>query len=90
MGFLIGTPPIGRLSQLADQRGVPGTGGCCLIAAARSECGVHPDFTMVQSPDGVLRRESPQSRDIQGAEVGEIIEVPEIGALHHHYERRAA
>jgi putative transposase len=32
----------------------------------------------------------PKPRDIQDAEAGAIIEVPEVGGLHHHYERRAA
>ena len=37
-----------------------------------------------------LEMDCPEPRDIQGAEGGEIIEVPEVGGLHHHYERRAA
>jgi len=37
-----------------------------------------------------LDMDCPEPREIQGAEVGEIIEVPEVGGLHHHYERRAA
>ena len=37
-----------------------------------------------------LDMDCPQPRDIQGAEAGEIIEVPEVGGLHHRYERRAA
>ena len=37
-----------------------------------------------------LDMDCPEARDIQGPEVGEIIEVPEVGGLHHHYERRAA
>jgi len=32
----------------------------------------------------------PAPRDIQGTETGEIIEVPEVGGLHHHCERSAA
>jgi len=32
----------------------------------------------------------PEPRAAQPAEAGEIIEVPEVGGLHHHYEKRAA
>ena len=37
-----------------------------------------------------LDMDCPEPRDIQGAEAGEVVEVPEVGGLHHHYERRAA
>ena len=37
-----------------------------------------------------LDMDCPEPRDIQSAEAGGIIEVPEVGGLHHHYERRAA
>jgi len=37
-----------------------------------------------------LQMDCPQPRTIQGVEAGEVIEVPEVGGLHHHYEGRAA
>ncbi|MBU0608421.1 MAG: integrase core domain-containing protein [Armatimonadetes bacterium] len=37
-----------------------------------------------------LDMDCPEPRETQGAEAGEVIEVPEVGGLHHHYERRAA
>lgn len=37
-----------------------------------------------------LAKDAPDPRVIQGEELGEVIEVPEVGGLHHHYERRAA
>ena len=37
-----------------------------------------------------LDMDCPEPRTVQDAEAGEIIEVPEVGGLHHHYERRAA
>ena len=35
-------------------------------------------------------KDAPEPRPIQAANLGEIVEIPEVGGLHHHYERRAA
>jgi putative transposase len=37
-----------------------------------------------------LNMDRPEPREIQRAEAGEVVQVPEVGGLHHHYERRAA
>ena len=37
-----------------------------------------------------LQMDCPQSRPAQSVEAGEVVEVPEVGGLHHHCERRAA
>ena len=37
-----------------------------------------------------LDKESPVERDVQGPELGKVVEFPEVGGLHHRYERRAA
>ena len=37
-----------------------------------------------------LQKDAPESRAIQPPEVGRIISMPEVGGLHHRYERRAA
>jgi putative transposase len=37
-----------------------------------------------------LEKDAPEPRPIQAVSLGEIIEIPEVGGLHHHYERRAA
>jgi putative transposase len=37
-----------------------------------------------------LDMDSPLSRPVQPPEQGQVIEVPELGGLHHHYERHAA
>ena len=37
-----------------------------------------------------LEMDCPRPRMVQTLEAGEIVEVPEVGGLHHHYERRAA
>jgi hypothetical protein len=37
-----------------------------------------------------LNMDCPESRPVQPAESGQIIEFPEVNGLHHHYERCAA
>jgi hypothetical protein len=37
-----------------------------------------------------LAKDCPLSRPVQPPEMGTIVEFPEVGGLHHRYERRAA
>jgi hypothetical protein len=37
-----------------------------------------------------LAKDAPQSRLVQGPEVGRAVAIPQVGGLHHRYERRAA
>jgi len=37
-----------------------------------------------------LAKDAPTTRVVQGPEAGEIVEIPQVGGLHHRYERRAA
>ena len=37
-----------------------------------------------------LEKDSPEPRPIQPPDVGRLIAIPEVGGLHHRYERRAA
>ena len=37
-----------------------------------------------------LEKDSPEPRPVQPPETGRIIAIPEVGGLHHRYERRAA
>ena len=37
-----------------------------------------------------LEKEAPESRAIQRPELGAVVELPQVGGLHHRYERRAA
>ena len=37
-----------------------------------------------------LEKDTPEPRPIQSAEMGRVISLPEVGGLHHRYERRAA
>jgi transposase InsO family protein len=37
-----------------------------------------------------LRKDAPEPRPVQGPEVGRVVAFPQVGGLHHRYERRAA
>jgi hypothetical protein len=37
-----------------------------------------------------LAKDAPTTRVVQGPEAGLIVEIPQVGGLHHRYERRAA
>jgi hypothetical protein len=37
-----------------------------------------------------LEKDAPISRAVQLPELGRVIELPQVGGLHHRYERRAA
>src|SRR5438067_11995520 len=37
-----------------------------------------------------LEKDTPDSRKVHTSEMGTIVQVPEVGGLHHRYERRAA
>ena len=36
-----------------------------------------------------LAKDAPESRPVQGPEIGRIVAIPQVGGLHHRYERRA-
>jgi hypothetical protein len=37
-----------------------------------------------------LEKDAPETRPVQPPEQGLVVELPEVGGLHHRYERRAA
>ena len=37
-----------------------------------------------------LEKDTPETRPVQTPELGSVVELPEVGGLHHRYERRAA
>ena len=38
----------------------------------------------------LIGKDSPESRPVQPPELGRIVAIPQVGGLHHRYERRAA
>ena len=37
-----------------------------------------------------LEKDAPRGRPVQSPQEGHVVEIPEVGGLNHHYERRAA
>jgi len=37
-----------------------------------------------------IRKDAPEPRAVRPPDFGEVVELPEVGGLHHRYERRAA
>jgi hypothetical protein len=37
-----------------------------------------------------LEKDAPETRPVHPPELGSVVELPEVGGLHHRYERRAA
>jgi len=48
------------------------------------------DYYHGSRPHLSLQKDTPESRPIQAPEAGRIVAIPEVGGLHHRYERRAA
>ena len=61
-----------------------------------NECSLHRTLTVFSSyyhiwrPHLSLGKDAPQGRRRQTADEGSVVEIREVGGLHHHYERRAA
>jgi hypothetical protein len=47
-------------------------------------------FTNPNLHHGLLGKDSPEPRSIQPEHMGRVVALPQIGGLHHRYERRAA
>lgn len=66
-----------------------------LIGTIRRECLDHAIVIDERHLHGwrthqALGMDCPVSREVQGPERGRVVEIPEVGGLHHHYERVAA
>src|SRR5438552_8103005 len=77
-----------------------------LIGSIRRECLDHIPCTqrIIAAPDSqivflllpagahhlALGKDTPEPQAIQPPELGRVVEIPEVGGLHHRYERRAA
>jgi hypothetical protein len=53
--------------------------GCCVVDLYH-QSGTHLG----------LHKDAPEPRPVQGPEAGLVVAFPEVGGLHHRYERRAA
>ena len=60
---------------------------CALAGEGEGAVESAPLGVTLDARDGACRREP---RAVQPPEAGEIIEIPQVGGLHHHYERRTA
>ncbi len=77
-----------------------------LIGSIRRECLDHVIVTNASSLHRILKsffayyhdsrchlaldKDSPETRKVQRIDVGIVVEIPQVGGLHHRYERRAA
>jgi len=50
----------------------------------------HFDYYLGSRTHLSLAKDAPTPRAVQGPEAGEVVEIPQVGGLHHRYERRAA
>jgi transposase InsO family protein len=50
----------------------------------------HRDYYLRSRTHLALGKDPPESRPVQPWELGPVVELPEVGGLHHRYERRAA
>ena len=48
------------------------------------------DYNLGSRTHLTLAKDAPTTRVVQGPEAGEIMEIPQVGGLHHRYERRAS
>ena len=44
----------------------------------------------VRAVERALAKDPPAPRSVQPPEMGQVVIIPEVGGVHHHYERRAA
>lgn len=67
-----------------------------LIGSVRRECLDHlivlnESVSATHSAHAfVAGEDAPETRPVQGPELGSVVGLPEVGGLHHRYERRAA
>ena len=59
-------------------------------ASLRRTLGLYFDYYHRSRTHLSLRKDSPEPRSVQPPEMGRVVAVPQVGGLHHRYERRAA
>ena len=82
---VVGSPPRSRGTPKVGNRGGAIDGG--QVSATAPEA-AHADLANI--PDQSLAKDAPQPRAVEKAEQGPVIAIPQVGGLHHRYQRRAA
>jgi putative transposase len=59
-------------------------------ASLRRTLGLYFDYYHRSRTHLSLRKDSPEPRPVQPPEMGRVVTIPQVGGLHHRYERRAA
>ena len=59
-------------------------------ASLRRTLGLYFDYYHRSRTHLSLKKDSPEPRSVQLPETGRVVAIPQVGGLHHRYERRAA
>jgi hypothetical protein len=59
-------------------------------ASLRRQRKIFVEYYHVSRTHLSMEKDTPESRPAQPPEVGRVVAVPQVGGLHHRYERRAA
>jgi putative transposase len=59
-------------------------------ASLRRQLKFFLDYYHVSRTHLSLEKDTPESRSVQRPELGRVVAVPQVGGLHHRYERQAA
>jgi hypothetical protein len=59
-------------------------------ASLRRQLKFFVEYYHISRTDLSMEKDTPESRPAQPPEAGRVVAVPQVGGLHHRYERRAA
>ena len=64
--------------------------GTKVVAARRYVTSLRTADSVLATDNLSLAKDAPEPRPVQGPQLGRIVAIPQVGGLHHRYERRAA